>query len=53
MIIESKKKLYYHDCKDMGCRVIKDDKKDPCRFCGRKKWKTLLVTVETNVIERE
>jgi len=30
--------IYYHDCKEMGCRVLKDNK-EPCQFCGRKKWR--------------
>lgn len=34
--------LYYHDCSEMECRVIRefaDKKKEPCNFCGKKKWK--------------
>ena len=33
--------LYYHDCKSMECRVIKDNK-EQCKFCKTKKWKIYL-----------
>lgn len=40
-----KRKLYYHKCKSMGCVVIKDNK-EPCRYCGTKKWRIYLKIYE-------
>jgi len=38
-----KLKYIYHECPEMGCRVIRlgqmKDNKEPCQFCGTEKWK--------------
>jgi len=57
---EIKKKLlrtlYYHNCKEMQCIVIKDNK-EPCQFCNEEKWKIYLKIYNTgeeksSIIER-
>lgn len=32
------RKLYFHECERMECRVITDNN-EPCRFCGTGEWK--------------
>jgi hypothetical protein len=34
---EEKRVIYYHECKVMECRVLKDNI-EPCRFCGTEEW---------------
>jgi len=45
-----KRTLYYHNCKVMGCIVIKDNK-EACRFCNTKKWKKKTVKIKKSIFE--
>jgi len=38
--------LYFHKCKARGYPIIKDNK-EPCQFCGTKKWRVYLKIYNT------
>jgi len=52
-MIEEKKVVYYvHDCKEMGCRVLKVNK-EPCQFCGTMEWRKTIEIVKKHVFPVE
>ena len=47
--------FYYHQCKKLGCQVLKVNK-EPCQFCGTTKWYKKIEIIKKHVfplVEKE